>query len=204
MGKFKELPPNVLGAIAGKVGKKLLWGDKSVLKTPPLPQVDALGASPGLAGGATFHETMDVWILEASMILEPSDNLATLARPTGRWHHQIAFSNKIIGFARTKPLGPLPDDWSVIGIFYSQLAEKIDDAVKWIDNSILDNDKHVVRLLNVPAYQVVSFWLIGDDSQSVVIIETSPFTNLKLERLYTSKEFLDILRSIPQVEGILE
>lgn len=186
MPDFRPLSDATLGAIAGKVGERL---------SAPMTYDTSGGPA-----AATLNETAEVWMLAADRLLEPTNDLAQLARPTGRWHHQIKSGGQPIGYARSMPLGPSAQDWSVREVAQSGASRAIDDAIKWIDANVRDNSQ--VRMLSIPAYHVTAFWLVGDAGDRVVVA-VAPFAkSLQTKHIYTADEFLDTLRALPVVKGI--
>ncbi|HEY1377034.1 MAG TPA: hypothetical protein VGF55_09575 [Gemmataceae bacterium] len=186
MPDFRPLPDATLDAIAGKIGERL---------SAPMTS-SALGSPPA----ATLNETMEVWMLGADALLQPTDDLLQLAKPTGRWHHQIKSGGQVVGYARSMPLGPAPGDWSVREVSKSGASKAIDDAIKWIDANVHDDSQ--VRMLSVPAYHVTAFWLV-ENAGDRIVVAVAPFAKLiQTNHIYTAKEFLDALRALPVVKGI--
>jgi hypothetical protein len=118
-------------------------------------------------------ETFVLWSLGFDRItdgLRTGVDLVQLARPTGRWHHQIKINAEPVGFARSFS----KDDalgLDVRQMFVSDLARYIDEALAWIDEFEVEHPDYaashsLVRLLFVPAYQTHAFWLSRGDSGS--------------------------------------
>lgn len=188
MANFRSLPDEALNRITEQVGVGLAQ----------LNPVPALGA----ASNIQLFETVDVWMLSADALLQQTDDLTQLAKPTGRWHHQIKVDDQPTSYARSIALGPDASDWSVVGVFESSTALKIDEAIAWIDNNI--SDDYMVHLLTVPAYSIESFWLIKDGDQKIVVISApDEYAVLKTQQAYTSGEFLNELRSLPNIQGLV-
>lgn len=191
MATFKTLPDDVVAHLQTKVGLSL-------------PRtIDALGVAG--ASRLTLNENVDVWQLSANLVPESTNDLNLVAKPTGEWHLQVKAEDIPIAYARSSPIGFDPTDWLVDGVFQSDLAQKIDEAVDWIDANV-QNDNILVRLLVAPAYQLHAFWLIDQDEpnqQTIVIIDApDEYLFQKPPTTYSPQQFLDNLRSVRHVEGI--
>jgi hypothetical protein len=191
MAIFKTLPDDVIAHLQTKVGLSL-------------PRtIDALGVAD--TSKLTLNENVDIWQLPANVVAESSNDLSFLAKPTGEWHLQVRSEDIPIAYARSSPIGFAPNDWLVDGVFQSDLAQKIDETMAWIDTNFED-ENILVRLLVVPAYLLHAFWLIDQDEpshQKVVIIDApDEYMFHKPPEIYTPQQFLDTLRSVRHVEGI--
>jgi hypothetical protein len=193
MAHFKNLPDDVLAQLQNKVGL-------SLSRT-----TDALGAiSP------TLHESVDVWDLPANAVVGSTNDLNILAKPLGQWHLQIKSDTTPIAYARSSTVGSAATDWSVDGIFQSELAQEFDEAIGWIDNNF-PGENFLVRLLVIPAYQVHALWLINEDDpkdQQIVVIDAPKEYGFHLPPNIDNAEeigaFLNHLRSVKHAEGITE
>jgi hypothetical protein len=185
MAHFKTLPDQALDAIAAQLGQ--------LYKVP-----DSLGAGPS---DVTLHETVEVWLLQADETLKPTNDLRLMARRSGYWHHQVKDKGKAVGYATSAPIGPDSKDWSVRQFFMSDIAEKIDDTIAWLDGNLRGQPE--VRLLQVPAYHIIAAWAVEGDEQSVVIVVSPDGSALKSKHLYSTKEFLDAIRSMWVIRGIV-
>ncbi|MDG3008449.1 hypothetical protein [Paludisphaera mucosa] len=190
MADAETLPPNVLNAIASKLGGEI-------------PK--ALGANLGLLGGgpASLKETFPVWMLEAASILEPTDNLSLLAKNTGHWHHQLASAAGPLAYARSMPLGADPQSWSIRQVSTSDLTTKVNDCIIWVDANIPGN--WTTRLLTIPAYHVHAFWFIdplNPANQEVVVISSPQNHALVTNKIYTPTELLNELRRSSHIKGL--
>lgn len=152
---------------------------------------------PGAGGdGVRFRRA-----LRADAVAKTDLDISQLARQTGRWHHQIKIDGKAESFARSVPLGPDAANWSVRELFQSEVAQKIDEAIDWIDSNVTGDP--LVRLLIVPAYHLHAFWLKEGDASRVLVVDMpASFTRPQYNKLYTSKEFLEALTEEQHVIGI--
>lgn len=195
MAHFKKLPAEVQSVIQEKLGQL----------TSPL--INTLGGSPTVV---TLHETVDIWLLPANMITQPTDSISAIAKPTGQYHHQLKAGSVPIAYGRTRALGADPADWAVEGVFHSaDFAQQFELAIDEIDNTGL-NDNLQARLLSVPAYHLQAFWLIdttapeNDSDQLIVVIEAPGEYGFELRtKHYTPKEFLNKLRQVHHVQGLI-
>lgn len=195
MADAETLPPAVLNAIASKLGDRI-----SRAISPPV-----LGYVAGVAPPApTMKETFPVWMLEAADVLAPTDDVSRLAKNTGHWHHQLSTTTGPVAYARSMPLGAAPESWSIRQVSTSDLANKIDDAISWIDANV--PAALTTRLLIVPAYHIYVFWLVDSTkaaNQRIVVVSAPPQSQeFSTHRLYTSKEFLDAVRATPHIKGL--
>jgi hypothetical protein len=145
----RTLPDDVLREVANQVGNRV---------TPSEPQIAGPGAP---QPSYSLDESFEVWVLVAGATKEyeaGNRKLSSLARASGVWHHQIKTDQNAAGFARSKPLGPTPDTWSLRELFWSSVAERVDEGIDWSDNNVPDEVE--VRLLSVPFQQTEAFWFV--------------------------------------------
>ncbi|MEM7725858.1 MAG: hypothetical protein AAF208_05730 [Cyanobacteria bacterium P01_A01_bin.45] len=190
MTEFRSLPEDVVDEIVKQIGLGLE-------NLRPIPTL-------GGASELKLFETVDIWSLRSDLLLESTNDLTILAKPTGRWHHQIKINGVPTSYARSVANGPSALDWHVVGVFESPIATKIDDAINWIDGNI--SGDYVVRLLTVPCYQIQAFWLVNNDNsqpqQIVLISAPAEYSTLDYERAYAVDEFLDVLRTVNNIQGL--
>src|SRR5204863_1584438 len=105
-----------------------------------------------------LKETFEVWTLGLDALahgVATGKSLSQIARPTGRWHHQIAFAGNASAFARSS-MSPEDGHQHVEELFISPLAAKTDQAIDWIDQNTSGDP--FVTLLVVPAYYLHALW----------------------------------------------
>ncbi len=187
MPHFRSLPQASLQSIADQLG--------NLFNVP-----ERLGAA---GTSVTLNEAIELWSLPADATLEPTNDFRLLAQRTGQWHHQIKLGGNAAATALSMPSGPAAEDWKVTQFSQGDLAAKIDEVVGWLSANAPANAE--VRLLMIPAYQVVAAWLLDNNDQSVVIISaTRPISDtLGPHHFFTTKEVLDVLRSVSVAEGII-
>lgn len=169
-------------------------------------QVDALLR--GVFDPARFSQaqieivlTFETLMLEADAIIQPTDDIEQLVSPAVYWHHQVAINGETEFYARSKPEGADPESWRVVELFESQLAEKISQSMRWVNDNV--GGDPLVRLLIVPVYQLHAFWLITEiEEEQVFVIDCPPqLINLQPEQLLSEKGFLEALRREPHIVG---
>jgi hypothetical protein len=177
MAHSEPFPADVLGAVASDVGRRL----------PANAEWQA----------AEMRETFPIWMLSLDALRASEQPLRDLATRTGRWHHQINVAGRPRAFARSVPLGPSSDHWSVTQVAdNSELAESIDRAIDWVDKHVQGDP--VVHLLVVPAYYLHAFWMHEGDADSILVIDRpSDRQDLELEKLYTPDQFIQVLTQKP-------
>jgi hypothetical protein len=159
-----------------------------------------LNANPAFAGwnDLALRETLPVWTLT----LEPgAATIASQARDTERWHHQLYSGETVVGYVRTKPSGlDTTTPWQVTGVFASAVAAGIAESIRWVDANTTGNPR--TRMLVVPSFRVTGLWLSGDTGDGVVVADRpSDFPSLVINRLYTESEFLSALRALSPIVG---
>jgi hypothetical protein len=151
-------------------------------------------------------ETFSVWKLEPDVIASSAGrgmDLLKLAKPTGRWHHQIKSLGKIQAWARSGPIEPGASQGVLHRLSVSSLAAGVELALKKIDPYVTSDV--LVRLLEVPSFQLCVLWLINETSQEsqVLGIEYRPrFAKLQTDEPISSHDFLELLRKQKPVLGI--
>src|SRR5213593_77019 len=151
MAHTDKLSPSHYRIIADKIGGRL-W--------------DMIKDSPDLERAALeVGESFSLYMLPAEGIQRGTEHrdwpdLQHLVKETGRWHHQIRFGGKGRGFARSIAPPYAPERSSIRELFLSPLAERIDKTIDWLDKHV--SEDLVVRLLEVPAYQVYAFWIFDE------------------------------------------
>jgi hypothetical protein len=209
MSGSEVLPDEALDAIASKIGVRLA-GAMSAFPPGSVPigwakTAKAVREAADFGGEQpTMGDTFPVYALDASELLRATDDLRALARPTGRWHHQIKYSGRARAYARSTRLGGARWTWSIREVMESDLAEKIDVSCKWLRENLAAD--YTARLLTLPSYHVDAFWLIHDETedQKIVIIDSPSYMNsLVTDLIYSSREFIQSLRSERTVVGLI-
>lgn len=186
MAHANELSVAALDAIAAEVGffYPSLAGDAKLLTQT-----------------AELAETFSIWLLRAEDIVADTDEVAQLAQSTGRWHSQVRIGGRAQIVARSVSLGSNEDNWQVRQIFEGDFAQAIDDAIEWVDSNV--HDDCLVRILEIPAFQITALWLVSEGNDRFVIARLlNSFQSLQKSRLYSSAELLQTLRREQFILGI--
>jgi hypothetical protein len=192
----------------------------------PMPSPPQPAPKPWFA----MRETFAVWTLSVEQIeegLQTGADLVRLAKPTGRWHHQVVCDGKAVGFART--LSESGSGLDVCQLYVSDLAKHIDAAVAWVDEFEEKQPDYaesnpLVLLLYVPSYQTHAFLLVkwldegsltrrlledpkadpGGESVStdVLIIDAPSYLpTLRPQTMLSSRELLEVFRQHEPLGG---
>lgn len=155
-----------------------------------------------LRAEATLAETLPVWFLGVDDIISGTEDVASIAQNTGRWHSQIRIGGVASAAARSIPLGSSSTDWQVRQIFEGPYPQQIDREIGWVDENAKGDP--LVRILEIPAYHITAFWLLNADNSSSVVVAILPETAqfLKTRKIYSSRDFLDAVRKEQFVVGI--
>ncbi|MBV9209858.1 MAG: hypothetical protein JOZ52_04480 [Acidobacteria bacterium] len=159
-----------------------------------------------------LQETFAIYRLGAKSIKDAAEagkDIAEFARNTGRWHHQVKVDEEPVAFARTCA-AKQDGAYDVCQFFVSDLSKAIDDAITWIDKYEAAHPEYaetdpLVRLLVVPAYNVLAFWLLKQktgQSDLLVIDALAELVELKEERLLSSAEFLKAFGGHDPITGV--
>jgi hypothetical protein len=187
MAHADALPADVLDALATKVAVPL--AESGIVAQQAQP-------------AAELSETFSVWALTPTAILTPDSDFHKLVTQTGRWHHQIKVRGKAAAFARSMPLGSDAESWDVTQLFQSDIPEKIDRAVDWVDSNVQGDP--VVRLLVAPSYYLHAFWLSEGKSDQVYVIDVpASFIQVHPATLYSASAFLQKLAQEQPASGFM-
>lgn len=179
-----QLSDEVLKSVARQVGDRI--AEEYASAPDAVPPDAAAGAAPPtgfspLSGvdvaTARFKlaETFEVWRLKEGAedgLASTTEDLVTLARPTGTYRHLIRVSQggteKAVAFAQSALRGPgandaaapdLPFAPSVRDFYFSPLlAGELDEAVTAADQQVPEDA--VVRLLSLPEFKVEALWFV--------------------------------------------
>lgn len=187
MAHADPFPVDALPSIAAAVGRRLTV----------LPGV------PGDINLVQLAETFALWTLRAETLdsdYDATPDLERVASVTDRWHHQVRGEAGAFAFARSVRAGEHRNEWQVAEVFVSPLARRVDDAIDWIDAHISQDP--VARLLVVPTLQVHAFWLHGDGTEQLVVVDAPAAAELESRRSYDPRTFLSICRAAPRIVGV--
>lgn len=151
-------------------------------------------------------ESFPVWVLDVVITDETPTDLRAIARPLGRWHHQIVLPTGTMAFARSAQTQTShgAGEWKLRELVEGPLADSIDAAITGIDRAFPDD--YVVRLLSIPTYMITAFWILNEETGDQKIIILSPpelVTQLGGDAI-DLPAFLNALRSLPRVVGLID
>jgi hypothetical protein len=152
---------NVLENIARQIGERIhaaLSSRANVVPSHIIEGEDEPADFEALAGikdpaSARFEigETFEVWRLRAGAadeFVQTGEDLLTLSRSTGAYHHQVKVSTDesggtkmAVAFARSWPIGPGQDESSVRDLFFSPLAATVDEGIERAEKLLAEKDE---------------------------------------------------------------
>jgi len=142
-------------------------------------------------------ETFSLWYMGLDDI-QNNVNFRDAIINTGRWHSQIKQAGEYVATTQSISLG---NDWQVRQFFFGNLPKHINNIIDIVDNSF--DDTVIVRLLEIPAYQITGFWASEVDGGNYVIPATNPHgLNVEVGQIYDADEFLNLLKSTEPLVGI--
>lgn len=183
--------------------------DKPVAKIHGLVNAMSRAAAPP---SFVLEETFALYRLGAKSIADAigtDKDINELAVNTSRWHHQIKVDRQPVAFARTCVSGEAKG-YDICQFFVSDVSGAIDSAIAWIDEYEADHPEYaetepLVRLLVVPAYNVLAFWLLQQKTgqSDLLVIDALPeLEGLKGNQLLNSAEFLKAFEGHSPIAGV--
>lgn len=164
------------------------------------PETMALRA---LAPGASLRiaESFPVWMLGVDALQATSGRLNTLAKETGTWHHQINHGDQAREFARSVPAPGGADDMQLVELTTSPMAGRIAEIIEWIDQNASGDP--LARLLFIPAYYLITFWLEQPDTDQIVVVDKpTQFDRINYLQIYDYPAFRGLLLETPRPQGL--
>jgi hypothetical protein len=186
MPHVDELPNGVLEVVVTQLSAKL----------------DPLASSVPLKADVQIVASLQVWTLSSASVQAGGQALDDLATDTGTWHHQLTVDGKPLLFARSRS-ADTPEEWTVELVVASPLADELDAAMRWLDETVQDDA--LGRLLTAPAYGIHALWLVRhhDVPDRVLIVEAArALADLTERRLHDGAELLDRLQDHGPIESI--
>lgn len=188
MAHTTDLPAASLASIATQIAERR-------------PPILAMHGAPGAPRRIT--ESFPIWMLGADDLGTSGQRLRDVARDTKTWHHQINQGDQAREVARSVP-APAPgnaDGMKLVEFGTSPLASKIGETLVWIDQHSTGDP--MVRLLAIPAYFVLTFWLEQADKDEIVLVDRPPtFDALQYREIYDYDLFRMRLRDMPRPQGL--
>jgi hypothetical protein len=186
-----ELPDDVRKSVARQVGRFVGGTGGEAMRAAAAGGARAAGKPPSKLEEGYARVTVSV-----PDVLNPPADPARLLEPTGAWTHAVRGSGvPHVAVSVENPFDA--GSHEVIGVFAGRVAEKIDAAAAWLDETDKDDDA-VVRLLDFPAFYTLAFGILrGKKAYAVLVDQPDANTGLKYEKEYTLKDFLARLAKEP-------
>lgn len=201
MAHFRPIPNAALEQINWKLGKIL--PRTNLAKIMGLEHVEAQ---------AELRESADIFMLGAEDI-PSAKSIASVAYPTGRWHHQISSLGMPVGYAVSIE-SESPDNWNVSEVSGAKrFSSNFDKAISIIDQRYPDKDDNIlVSMLKIPAFHIDALWMRGNGISEVAILN-SPDMAVNPQEILGKDEsiivmpetdFLETLRHKKVIEGFTD
>lgn len=190
MAHTLPLPDAALTSIARQIGER---------------RSDTLRMAPGAGAALRIAESFPVWMLGGDALQATSGRLSTLAKETGTWHHQINHGDQAREFARSVPVAAAAPggagDLKLVELTTSPMAGRIAETTEWIDRNATGDP--LARLLFIPAYYLITFWLEQPDSDQIVVVDKpTQFDRINYLQIYDYWAFRDLLLAMPRPQGL--
>jgi hypothetical protein len=153
---------------------------------------EALGTGPhGIA------ESLDLWVVDRDAIRSVPDTstMDQIARPTGRWHHQIVDGKRNpVAFSRSsRHAGAMGENATLAR---SPLSRAVMAGLKELARRRLRRDA-TVRLLEIPSQLVEALWIVPDAPTTpgrLLVLSAPPHLRLSRKRLITARALIAAVR----------
>jgi hypothetical protein len=144
-----------------------------------------------------IEESFAIWTIRSGATFPaPSGvkvDLSQVLSRTGRWHHQLSQNGAAIGYAVSGPSDRFGEHWTLLGVHFSDLANKIARAVARIDQDRPADDIEAY-LTVVPSHKLVFFYLRGYSTDEVFVVSGPSARKASQEgRFYRPEEFVQLL-----------
>jgi hypothetical protein len=162
--------------------------------------------NPSLERGAVFlDESFEIWTLNPTAVAdtsEPSIDLSRFLSRTGHWYHQLSQNGIPIGHALSAPATKFGPQWSLEGVFVSQFAKKIANAITRIDQD-RPGDGTEAYYVAIPSRKVNFFFLRSHSLDEVFVVQSAGTQAGPGEgNFYSPKDFIQLLSTAPKVRGL--
>lgn len=158
--------------------------------------------------------TLTIWSLKSSALeklaqTELEGDLSEWAQQTPLLHHQVEWSNRPAGFVRSQR-EPLYEK-SVVQINISASESPLHRVLEAVTENKFDEEDFmasdpVMRLLEIPSYQITAIWLFDEPRrESRIKVSSAPkrYEGLRQNRLLDSSEFFNALRTGGPLRGVI-
>lgn len=167
-----------------------------------------------IATAPRITSTLTVWSLKPDVLEKLAQtklegDLSEWAQQTPLLHHQVEWLNQPAGFVRSQR-EPLYEK-SVVQINISSSESPLHGVLeavtenKFNEEDFMDSDP-VMRLLEIPSYQITAIWLfdqLGRESRIKVSSAPKRYEGLRQNRLLDSSEFFNALRTGGPLRGVI-
>jgi hypothetical protein len=154
-------------------------------------------------GNPLLRESYEVFTTSADDLAKAAASglpLASACRPTGMWHHQLAFGERVALFARTTFVSSDEGGNRLEVIMAGILAPRLEAARAFLDREFRDD--FVVTFVEVPEFVLYVLILAKGQDERILVVST-PFGFDELgEKLLTVGAFLELLEKLPRPNGI--
>jgi hypothetical protein len=187
MAQAPVLPPEVLRRLAAQLSER---ASPNMLRT--LTDRQPVGIA----------ESFPIFALQLDSLDNSARPFASMVAETGVWHHQLRHGMAAHEFARSTVTGSAVADWNVAELGASGLAQKVESAIRWIDENV--HDDSTVSMLTVPAYYLTGFWLHAANSDRILVIDApEQYGSFTPFRLYDAAQFMSVLRGLAPAGGVI-
>jgi len=181
-------------------------------KALPQPPSMTEGASLNFTTTPKITSTLTIWSLKPSALETLAQtglegDLSEWAQQTPLLHHQVEWSNHPAGFVRSQR--EPRDEKSVVQINISTSESRLQRALDAVTESNIEDDftdrDPVMRLFEVPSYQLTAIWLFDEpqrESRIGVISAPKRYEGLRQNQLLDSSEFFNALRTGGPLTGV--
>jgi hypothetical protein len=136
-------------------------------------------------------EGFEVWEIDLNKLRQHGKRVAELASFTWSWQHLLRYENtsqEIVSSKRSKTSKKM----SVRSVGASILAGKLKEAIEWVEEN--DHSEDIVRILVVPFLGLHALWLLGKDSDRIVLFDAmKKVGKLNQMTFYSETDFLSTL-----------
>ncbi len=170
----------------------------STMLAHPQTAFAMLRALPTSATAFSIGDSFRIWSIDGAALLDsPLEcDLADLATPTARIHHQVRVEDTFPGYARSDET---TKGFTLKAYTVSDIARRIDRAMASLAPRL--RTKPGVRLLSIPAERTKCLWIVprrAPRASHVYVVAAPKGSGVVPGRLLPSRDFLTKLRRAHQ------